>query len=175
MIAWSTNRDTVRLPGGSILDVSKYKGVCVNEKFGKKASIINDSVLRSEKSGFYTKGAKDFGYIMSHEIGHEIDKTISFRNSKIFNEIYTREHSKGIKHVIENLSNYGATAGGKASGKPFECIAESWAEFVTSPAPRRIATEVGEAMLKEYHSYYMNGSGIKFEEWKSEILKTLSK
>jgi hypothetical protein len=169
VVAWSTNRDTVRLPGGTLFDVSKYKGVFVNEKYGKSASIVNDVVLRAEKSGFYTKDAKGFGYIMSHEIGHEVDKTIGFRNSNAFKAIYDKECAQGIKHVIENLSNYGATAGGKASAKPFEFIAESWAEFVTSP------NEVGEAMLKEYHTYYMKGSGIKFDEWRNEILKSLSR
>lgn len=175
VVAWSTSRDVVRLPGGTMLDVSKYKGVFVNVKYGQKASIINDVVISSEKSGFYTKGAKDFGYIMSHEIGHEIDKTIGFSKSNAFKAIYEREHSQGIKHVIENLSTYGATAGGKASAKPFEFIAESWAEFVTSPSPRRIAKEVGEAMLKEYHEFYVKGTGLKYDDWKNEILKTLSK
>jgi hypothetical protein len=108
---------------------------------------------------------------MSHEIGHEIDKTILFNKSSIFKKIYQRETSKGVNSVTERLSKYGATAGGKASHKPLEMIAEAWAEFVTSPAPRELAREIGEAMLKEYHNRYLITT--KYEEWKSEILKIL--
>ena len=174
-LAWSSNIETVRIPGGTYMDASKYKGVFVNEKYGKSAASINKIVADNERVGWYTKGAKDFGYIMSHELGHEIDKTIGFRSSEVFKAIYNREHAKGIQSVITNISKYGATAGGRSSHMPFEFIAESWAEFITSPTPRAIAKEIGEAMLKGYHDYYLIGTGYKFTEWRAEILKILSK
>jgi hypothetical protein len=174
VVAWSTNVKDVHIPGGNKLDVSKFKGVFVNEKYGKSASIVNNVVKENEASGFYTKGAKNFGYIMSHEIGHEIDKTIGFQKTEAFKTIYNREHGKGIQNVIDNLSKYGATAGGRASHKPAEFIAESWAEFVTSPTPRPIAKEIGEEMLKQYHEYYLQGT-VKYKDWREQILKTLAK
>lgn len=172
-LAWSTNTESIYIYGGGNFDVSKYKGVFVNEKYGKSAALVNKTVIDNEKVGWYTKEAKDFSYIMSHEIGHEIDKTIGFRNTDIFKAIYSREHAKGIESVIKNLSKYGATAGGRVSSKPAEFIAEAWAEFITSPSPRYIAKEIGEAMLREYYNYYIHGTGTKFAEWKDEILKSI--
>jgi hypothetical protein len=176
VIAWSTDTGSIRLKYNGelrVLNREKYKGVFVNEKYGYKVDIINDIVIRSEKSGFFTKGAKDFGYVTSHELGHEIDKTIGFRNSEGFKAIFAREHKKGIKNVSDNLSIYGATAGGKASHKPLEMIAEAWAEFTTSPTPRPLATEIGNLMLKSYYENYVQRTGTTYLVWKNDIMKIL--
>jgi DNA-binding Lrp family transcriptional regulator len=172
-IAWSTNRTSVKLPGGGSVDVSKYKGVFVNQKFGKDALTINNSIKRMAKDGWFTRDANDFGYVMSHEIGHEIDKTIGFRDTDVFKGIFAREQKKGTEHIIKNLSKYGATAGGKASAKPFEMIAEAWAEFITSPNPRPLAKEIGGEMLKRYHKINIASTGTSFPEWENQILKIL--
>lgn len=175
-VAWSTNINKINIPGnGGVLDLSKFKGVYINQKYGKSAKYINDIVIENSNSGFYTKGAKDFGYIMSHEIGHEIDKTIGFANTNVFKEIYAREHAKGIQNVIENLSKYGATAGGRASHKPAEMIAEAWAEFISSPNPRPLAKEIGEAMLKQYHEVYIKSTGVNYTDWKEQNIKKILK
>ena len=174
VVAWSTNFEKAYIPSGKTIDISKYKGVFVNEKFGKDVNIINSIVKKNELIGFYTKGAKDSGYIISHEIGHEIDKTIGFRLSDEFKEIYKRELRKGMNHMIENLSKYGATAGGRLSHIPHEFIAESWAEYITSANPRPIAKEIGEAMIKRYYDHYLKESGLEYNDWKNNILKTIT-
>ncbi len=172
-MAWSTNRTAISIPGELPIDVSKYRGVFVNEKYGKSKDVIDKDVQRNEKTGWFTKGAKDFGYIMTHELGHEVDKLINFRNNPAFIAIYEREHAKGIESVIKNLSTYGATAGGKASHKPTEMIAEAWAEFITSDSPRPLAKELGELMLKEYYLDNIQGTGTTFTKWVEEALKII--
>jgi hypothetical protein len=174
-IAWSTNREKVRIPGAADIDVSEFMGVFVNEKYGKSKKVVDQVVKDGAKDKWFTEGAEDFGYIMAHEIGHEIDKTINFKKTKDFTDIFDREHAKGIEHVINRLSKYGATAGGKASARMDEMIAEGWAEYVTSKNPRPLAKELGEAMLKVYYTDYIQGTGTTFNVWKSEIQKILYK
>jgi hypothetical protein len=172
-VAWSTSNDKIFIPDVGWYDVSKYKGVFINNNYGKNAKLLNELIVKNEAQGWWVKGAGHSGDIISHEIGHEIDKTIKFRNTQVFKDIYTREHAKGIQSVIDNLSKYGATAGGYASHKPAEMIAEAWAEFIMSDAPRPLAKEIGEAMLKEYYTYYVEGTETTFNQWKDEILKII--
>lgn len=170
-IAWSQTKSTIRIPGAEVIDVSEYTGVFVSDKYGKSKDLMDAMIKKNRDSGWFTKSAEDFGYIMSHEIGHEIDKTLNFVNNPSFKAIYKREHDLGIKSVSERLSTYGATAGGKASHKPMEMIAEAWAEFMTSKEPRSLAKEIGELMLKTYYEDFVQGSGTNFTTWKSEIMK----
>lgn len=172
--AWSTNVDKVNVFGETV-DLTKYKGVFVNQAVGKNYEKMLQEITKQETSGWWVKGSGTFKDIVQHELGHEIDKTINFRNTEVFKTIYEREHAKGIKSVSERLSTYGATAGGKASHKPFEMIAESWAEFTTSPHPRELATEIGEAILKDWYNYHVAGTGTRFDKWRLEILKTMKK
>ena len=176
-IAWSTNVDIVKVPGGehAVVDLTKYKGVYVNEKFGKDAKKLNELIQRNAEQRWFTEGANDFGYIMSHEIGHEIDKTIGFANSDVFKEIYKRENGMGVASVTSRLSNYGATAGGMASHKPMEMIAEGWAEFMTSQSPRELASEIGNAMLEYYYKKRATDIGMSFEKWKTKTMEAMTK
>lgn len=173
-LAWSAGTKSIGIKTtGETLDLSKYTGVYVNNKFAKSKESIDAIVTKNGNSGWFTKDAKDFGYIMTHEIGHEIDKSINFKADPRFLQIFDREHNLGVNQLIQKLSKYGATAGGNRSHLKDEMIAESWAEFMTSPTPRPLAREVGELMLKRY--YEVNQSDIKLEynSWVSEIRKII--
>jgi len=170
-LAWSSNIDKITIPGGEKIDLSRYRGVFVSEKAGKSKELLDEIIIANEKQGWFTKGAKDFEYIMNHELGHEVDKFLGIRNDADFLKIYERERALGEKSIAEKLSTYGATAGGRASDKPFEFIAESWAEFTSSPNPRPIAKEMGELMMKKYHEKAK--IEIPFKEWFKESLKIL--
>lgn len=180
VVAWSANYKQASLytrENGEqvrkILNLEKYSGLYVSNKYGKY-DVINDVVKRNEATGWFFKKAKGARAILAHELGHEIDKTIGFRSLKSFREIYEREHAKGIDHVINNLSKYGATAGGKSSHKPFEMIAEAWAEFMTVSNPRPLAKEIGELMLKEYYNHFkIAQTGTNYTNWVSQILKIM--
>lgn len=172
-IAWSTNNESARIPGGDVVDLKDFVGVFVNQKEGKSKANIDAIVRKNRDNKWFTESANDFGYIMTHEIGHEIDKTIGFRNTKEFIEIYNRENALGVESVKNKLSGYAATAGGRASHKPFEMIAEAWAEFMTSESPRPLAKEIGELMLKKYYEKSVVESGVSFNEWYNQILKII--
>lgn len=173
-IAYSSGIEAVRLPNGTLLDMSKYKGIFVNDKVAKSKAMLDEIVVNAEKSGWFTRGANDTKYIMQHEIGHEIDRLINFKNTPGFKEIFQREHKLGIDSVIDRLSKYGATAGKRVSHRPDEMIAEAWAEYVTSETPRQLAKEIGDLMLKQYYDDFVRGTGqTTFTQWKEATLKSI--
>jgi hypothetical protein len=130
-------------------------------------------IKRNRDSKWFTASAEDFGYIMSHEIGHEIDKTIKFRLTTEFQTIYKRERALGSASIEERLSRYGAEAGGNIAHLEHEMIAESWAEYITSSNPRPLSKEVGEAMMKKYYEDNVQGAGTTFINWLDESLKLI--
>lgn len=174
VMAWSTNVENAVFNDLTV-DLSKYRGVYVNANQAKSKQAIDSIVQRSSASGWFTKDAKDFTYIMNHELGHEIDKLLNFRKDPDFIKIYKREHEEGIAKLSERLSKYGATAGNRMSARPAEMIAEAWAEFVTSETPRELAKEIGELMLEKYYLDYKQGIGTTFKTWKTEALKLIEK
>lgn len=173
--AFSRPSTAYPVPGGASIDMSKYSGVFVNVKLGKNANNFNRLIKNSAISGWFTPDAKDFGYVMSHEIGHEIDKTIGFKSTPEFKAIFIREHAAGVDQLSKKLSTYGATAGKNMAHRPDEMIAECWAEFMTSPKPRPLSVEVSELMLKHYHKKIKTPGGKPFEEWKNEIMRAIQR
>lgn len=151
-LAHSTNY-TVRRALGSVgvdLDLTQFNGVYVNKVAGLSKASLDDIVIRNVQSGWFAKGGKDFGYIMTHEFGHEIDKLLSLKENPKFRAIYEREHAKGLDAVSERLSRYGATAGKLPAHRPDEMIAEAWAEYLHSENPRELSREIGELIESEY-------------------------
>lgn len=177
VLAWSSGKRDVKIPGGERLDLSEFEGVFVNNKFAKSKKELDKIVTDGRDSKWFTESADDFGYIMSHEIGHEIDATIGFRNTEVFKDIYKLNNAKeiGVEALTQKLSKYGATAGGNKKHLEHEMIAESWAEFITSKSPRPLAKEIGEAMLKTYYDDHVQGTGTTFIKWKDEVAKSIQK
>jgi hypothetical protein len=173
-LAWSTGNKsfTIKSTGESI-DLTKYLGVFVNNKFSKSKDTLDDIVKRNSKAGWFTKDASDFGYIMTHEIGHEIDKSINFKNDPRFVNIFDRERALGVAQLSEKLSKYGATAGGNSRALKDEMIAEAWAEFMTSPSPRTLAKEIGELMLQKYYEQNTQKINVDYTTWINEIRKII--
>ena len=134
-----------------------------------------DAMIRKNRDvKWFAESAENFGYVMQHELGHEIDKTINFRNTDTFNAFFNKEHSTGIQSLSNRLSRYGATGNGKTiESRKAEMIAESWAEFMTSNNPRPLAKELGEMMLKAY--YDKNNIKLPFNTWVNEITKIIRK
>lgn len=175
-LAWSTGNQSFTIKStGEKLDLTKYLGVYVNNKFAKSKEEMDKIVTKNSESGWFTKGAKDFAYIMTHEIGHEIDKSINFKSDERFLEIFNRERNLGIDLLSKKLSRYGATAGGNARSLKDEMIAEAWAEYITSESPRPLSKEIGELMLKRYFEINNNKIDITFDNWINELKKILKK
>ena len=74
-----------------------------------------------------------------HEVAHQIDFALGLSKNgemiKLFNSFSVQERAKG-------LSRYGAKT-------VSEFIAEGWAEFCNSDAPRPIARKIGEIIERE--------------------------
>lgn len=174
VIAWSTKR-TSALDGytKTPLDISKFTGIWINENSATTLGELDKIVKNASERKWFTTGATKGEYILNHEIGHEIDGTLNFRNTDEFKAIFAREHSHGIKYVEDRLSTYGATAGANPKGRPAEMIAEAWAEYVNSQTPRELAKEIGDLMLKEYYEKYIQGTGTTLLKWKEQALEIL--
>jgi len=138
-MAVSLDAGTIKLRGTS-LNLEKYNGIYFNEMHGKDIAKINKDVIMSQEMGWFTKPAKDFTYVIRHELGHRIDKLIDFEKSNLFADV-SAKFSK--KEIAEGLSTYGAT-------KRVEMIAESWAEYTSTETPRPIAKEIGDKMIELY-------------------------
>ena len=173
VLAWSTNKSSVKIPGGKEIDTSEFVGVFVNANEAKSKVALDKIVQDNRDSKWFTESADDFGYIMVHEIGHEIDKTILFRETPGFQEVFKRERALGVEALSNKLSRYGATAGGNKKHLEHEMIAESWAEFMTNKKPRALAKEIGEMMLKSYYDYHVQGTGTTFNAWYEATLKSI--
>jgi hypothetical protein len=132
------------------LEFPELQGIFYNTAKIKSEDVANDFIKRGRKTKWFAEGSEDFSYIIIHEYGHAIDELIEFRQDPDFEAIYQREHAKGLSSLSERLSVYGATAGNKPQHRRHEMIAESWAEFTTSPEPRELAKEIGELMVKKY-------------------------
>lgn len=171
-LAFSQERGVITVAGRSV-DLSKYKGAFFNEARGKSAAKINEAVVRNIKSGWWVPAAPNAGQIVAHELGHEIDVMLRLNKNADFRAIFNREHAKGLDHVTSRLSRYGATAGKTPSHRDLEMIAESWAEYTTAKAPRELATEIGELILKEYYEKYKQSTGTTFTKWRLEALKII--
>jgi hypothetical protein len=168
-IAFSFDFKPMRV-GEKTVDVSKYHGIYMSTKFTKPQ--LDALVKNMSERGWFTKGSTDFKYIMNHELGHEIDGLVSFKNDPDFVAIFNREHNAGIGAVTDRLSEYGATAGKIRSHRNVEMIAECWAEYTTSKTPRPLAKEVSELMLKKYHTQHLQGVTTveKFIETATQII-----
>ena len=155
------------------LDLGKYKGVYWNEKYGKSADNVDDVVRRNTESKWFYKGGEGARSIIAHEMGHEIDDTLLFRDLPKFWDLYNSEHAKGRQYLIDALSEYGATAGGKKAHLRHEMIAEGWAEFVTTQRPRPLADSIGRMMMESYYRKFINPSGDGFYDWFEATIKII--
>jgi len=175
-LAWSTVQETYRIPGGPPVDATEFLGVFYNEKYGKR-SLIDASVVAGQKSKWFVQSAKDSEYIIHHEFGHEMDKTVNFKTSERFLAIFNQNKASviGEEELTNRLSRYGATAGRKPTHVDVEMIAEGWAEYITTSTPRPLANQIGEAMMREYYERYVQGTGTTFIKWFEETIKLLRK
>jgi len=155
-LAYSTNYTNRKALGavGVDLDLAQFNGVYINKTAGMTKDSLDEIVKRNVENGWFAKGGEDFGYIMTHEFGHEIDKLLGLKVNPEFDAIFKREHANGLDAVAERLSRYGATAGKIPSHRRDEMIAEAWAEYLHSKNPRELSRQIGELIEKEYKKYY---------------------
>ncbi len=124
-----------------------------NKYFGNKAEFEKRYDETVEKK-FHPEGTTADAVVV-HEMGHAIDYYVSKQtiprekfiwggervSTRIWNNAIDAGRKAGDpvtgKSIREGLSGY-------ASSKPSEYLAEGFAEFVTSPNPRPLATKIGK-------------------------------
>ena len=135
------NRKVTRLNPRTVAqsDYTKgFQGISLNENNSKNYQEFIKMVERNIESGHWVKGKADVSTIVSHEIGHEIDRLLEIRKNSEIQRLYML-----TPNIDKELSKYGNTS-------VVEMIAECWAEYSTSPNPRPFALRVGRLIEEEY-------------------------
>jgi hypothetical protein len=118
---------------------SPGNGIFVNAD--RSAADINSHLRRDVRAGFHPAGCETVKSIVDHEIGHQLDDLLHIhRNAKI-KKIWAR----GNREIKSGLSEYGTE-------NINEMIAEGWSEYRNNPAPRPLAKEIGEVVIKLYEA-----------------------
>lgn len=112
--------------------VKGFDGIFVNDKFGKKAQDMLDALARAEKAGYHPVDCATIKSAFDHEMGHILDYVLQVRSDPEMQRLY-RSMTKA--EISAGLSEYGST-------KIAEFIAEGYAEYRNSPAPRKIARDI---------------------------------
>jgi SPP1 gp7 family putative phage head morphogenesis protein len=115
-------------------------GIAFNEKHGSPGGLedLKAGLKRSMESGFHPPGTDTVKSIMDHEIAHQIDYKIGLRKDPEIKALW--QAWNGDK---SELSGYART-------NIAEFIAEGWAEYVNSPAPRDLAKAIGGIIEKRF-------------------------
>ena len=141
--------------------------VTVNKKWYGDSKKLEAQYESDVKTDFHPKGT-DYRSIVTHEIGHAIDGLLSRKGvngatlydtyrqkanpiSKQMRSSVNKDAKTLIKDTDKNVSRY-------ATKNHFEWFAESFAEYMTSPAPRPVATEFGKQLNKIME-------GVDIDEW----------
>ncbi len=83
--------------------------------------------------GFHPKDSGGIEGTINHELGHVIDNILGVNRDKRIKYMY----KQNLNNMSKYLSEYAET-------NIKEFIAEAWAEYTTSPTPRKLATAVGK-------------------------------
>lgn len=118
-----------------------FKGVALNENLSKDYDAFIKMVEHNIDVGHWPKGKADVSLIVSHEMGHEIDRLLKIHSNSMIQELYLLS-----PNISKELSGY-------ANANIGEMIAEAWAEYNTSPNPRPMAVKIGKFIEEEYQKW----------------------
>lgn len=118
-----------------------------------KVDAWRDQLKKDGVSKWHPEGADDIAAYVDHEIGHALDvmvggagrETYGISRRQFLHDLYNKHRAGGT--MKEQLSQY-ALKKYRWSNDPLEMLAEAWSEFLNSPAPRALAREIGEEVLK---------------------------
>jgi hypothetical protein len=147
-------------------NVSQYTGIRHSMDY-KNVQRLIEAIKNQRLRGFFAQGVDSVEYIVMHEFGHALDHAVGFAKSKVFKDLLAKYRANGDDWVAKNLSSYGVS---DISDDASELIAEAFAEYMTSPNPRLIAREVGEA-LEKYFKLNKKNMDISAPKKQTEIPK----
>ena len=110
------------------------------------------TLIKTEKDKRHpASGGNVVKRLINHEIGHVIQIELLgskcnklSQHDEFIARVYRQFHSKkNPERMTQALSSY-------ANKNIFEFCAEAWSEYVTSPAPRELATIIGDRLVKLY-------------------------
>jgi hypothetical protein len=119
-----------------VIEGSQFEGLHYAQLF----TLLRDNEAR----GFRPEGCDKPESVLYHEMGHLLDDSIAFNQSKAFLAYY---HSLTKDQIVRGLSEYASTS-------PLEFIAEAFAEYSCSLKPRKIAQDVGGALSRAVKGSY---------------------
>lgn len=119
-------------------------GISFNEtkSSAKGLAAFDKGLRRSMEDKFHPPGCDTYKSVMDHELGHAIDYLLALRNDP------------EVRALWRNWSGDKATLSGYARKNIAEFIAEAWAEYVNNPAPRELATKIGEIINARYKAKF---------------------
>jgi hypothetical protein len=115
-------------------------GIAVNDRFGADPEMLLEYRAYSVKTGHHPKGTASIRATADHEMGHQLDYLLGLRVDPEIVALYNEAMTLGMR---QEVSGYAATSIN-------EFIAECWAEFRNSPAPRPIAARLGARVRRRY-------------------------
>ncbi len=126
-----------------------FIGITVNRDIGKNSANFLDILKRKVASKSSPEHCDTIRSALDHEIGHQLDNLLGIRDIKEIRELYD---SRSHKQITDDLSRYAWD--NSNPNRYAEFIAEAWAEYCNSPAPRSIAKKIGETIEEEYKAKF---------------------
>ena len=121
-----------------------FSGILIDETDFDKKSVLNN-LAYDEASGFSPRGCHSLRSVITHELGHMLDFWLGISECSSFRK---KLENLSSSYIQKNLSLYSAS-GGEADSH--EVIAEGFAEYRCSKAPRELATFVGTLIDEKYN------------------------
>lgn len=110
------------------------KGLTMSKNGFKNSRKLKRELEKDVKVKYHPVGCDSIKSVIDHEFGHALDSIYNLRENKDILMLYRELIRKDL--IIDSLSEYG-----EHSIKEF--IAESWAEYLNNPEPRRVSVIVG--------------------------------
>lgn len=102
-----------------------------------------------EFSGWWSKDGTASGMetTLTHEVGHFLHTNLEYQASQEFNAAVRQSTGLTLLHG-EFPASIGRVVSQYGKSNIYELVAESWREYMTSPAPRPVAKAIGDALMQ---------------------------
>ena len=121
-----------------------------NPRYMKNLNLLKRTYQEDVDCGF-APGGTDYRHIFYHELTHQLENVVNDKGGLRLSAVVMKKVSKKLGMTAEEcqiaVSEYSKS--NSVRGKYAEWLAESYAEYLTSDSPRKVAMEVGKAVDEE--------------------------